>query len=72
MCYNIKNKPFEVYFTPEDFTPELFNAKMLKEEYCKANNIPLIKIPYWDINKLSQYLPIDKFNDYRNLEEKVE
>lgn len=44
----------------------------IKEEYCKANNIPLIKIPYWDINKLSQYLPIDKFNDYRNLEEKVE
>lgn len=44
----------------------------IKEEYCQANNIPLIKIPYWDINKLSQYLPVDKFNDYRNLEEKVE
>lgn len=34
----LKIKPFELYFTPEDFTPELFNAKMLKEEYCKEKD----------------------------------
>ena len=29
----------------------------LKEEYCKKNKIPLIKIPYYDINKINiEYL----------------
>lgn len=38
----------------------------IKEDYCLANNICLIKIPYWDVNKIPQYIPIEKFNDYRN------
>ena len=25
-----------------------------KNEYCKEKNIPLIRIPYWDFNKISQ------------------
>ena len=37
----------------------------VKEDYCLANNIPLIKIPYWDIDKIPQYISTEKFNDYR-------
>ena len=28
----------------------------IKEDYCSANNIPLIKIPYWERNNVEQFL----------------
>ena len=37
----------------------------IKEDFCRNNNILLIKIPFWDIDKISQYIPTEKFNDYR-------
>lgn len=55
----------EVEIFDEDLETVLKRDK-LKEEYCLANNILLIKIPYWDIDKIPQYIPIEKFNDYRN------
>lgn len=35
----------------------------IKREYCLVNNIPLIEIPYWEINNLEKFLQL-KFNDY--------
>lgn len=37
----------------------------IKREYCLVNNIPLIEIPYWEINNLENFLQL-KFNDYLN------
>ena len=28
----------------------------LKNKYCKKNNIPLIRIPYWQFDKIEQIL----------------
>ena len=28
----------------------------IKDEYCKSNNIPLLRIPYWDFNKIEDIL----------------
>ena len=35
----------------------------IKREYCLANNIPLIEIPYWEFDNINQFLQL-KFNDY--------
>lgn len=35
----------------------------IKKDYCLANNIPLIEIPYWELKSLDQFLQL-KFNDY--------
>ena len=35
----------------------------IKKDYCLANNIPLIEIPYWELKNLDQFLQL-KFNDY--------
>lgn len=35
----------------------------IKKDYCLANNIPLIEIPYWELKNLEQFLQL-KFNDY--------
>lgn len=35
----------------------------VKREYCLANNIPLIEIPYWEIDNIDNFLQL-KFNDY--------
>jgi hypothetical protein len=34
-----------------------------KREYCLANNIPLIEVPYWEQNNIEKFL-LNKFNDY--------
>lgn len=28
----------------------------IKEEYCRANKIPLIKVPYWELNNMENYI----------------
>jgi very-short-patch-repair endonuclease len=35
----------------------------IKKEYCLANNIPLIEVPYWEIDNLDIFLK-PKLNDY--------
>lgn len=35
----------------------------IKREYCLVHNIPLIEIPYWEINNLNEFLLL-KFKDY--------
>ena len=35
----------------------------IKKDYCLANNISLIEIPYWELKNLEQFLQL-KFNDY--------
>lgn len=35
----------------------------IKKDYCLANNIPLIEIPYWEIENIEKFLQL-KFNDY--------
>lgn len=57
------------YQEVEVFPEDLFiiqHRDKIKEDYCLANGICLIRIPYWDIDKIPQYIPIEKFNDYRN------
>ena len=39
---------------------------MIKNEYCKKNNIPLIRVPYWEKNNLEEFL-IVQLNKYINL-----
>lgn len=39
-----------------------------KREYCLVNNIPLIEIPYWEIENLNNFLPL-KFKDYLEREQ---
>ncbi len=29
---------------------------LIKLEYCKKNNIPLIEIPYWEFDNMEEYL----------------
>lgn len=41
---------------------------LIKKEYCKTNNIPLIEIPYWKFDDLEYYL-FDKFVELHILEE---
>ena len=36
----------------------------IKNEYCKQNNIPLIRIPYWEKDNLEEFLltNLSKYN----------
>ena len=29
---------------------------MLKDKYCKENNIPLTRIPYWDFDNIEEII----------------
>lgn len=40
----------------------------IKTDYCKRNNIPLIRIPYWESDDLEYYL-FDKMVKYKAIEE---
>ena len=40
----------------------------IKNEYCKNNNIPLIRIPYWERDDMEYYL-FDKLVKYKIIEE---
>ena len=39
--------------TEEDFQERLFRDK-IKNQYCKQHNISLIRIPYWDYDKINE------------------
>lgn len=41
---------------------------LIKKEYCTANNIPLLEIPYWEFDDLEYYL-FDSFTELKILEE---
>ena len=41
---------------------------LVKKEYCIANNIPLLEIPYWEFDDLEYYL-FDSFTELNILEE---
>jgi len=34
-----------------------------KRDFCEANNIILIEIPYWDLKNIPEFLS-SRFNDY--------
>lgn len=38
----------------------------IKNQYCKNNNIRLIRIPYWDYNKLNEEYLLSLINDKKN------
>ena len=42
----------------------------IKDEYCKKNNIPLIRIPYWDFNNIEEILE-KELSKYKDFEEVV-
>lgn len=42
-------------FGEESFQKTKHNDRV-KNEYCKQNNIPLIRVPYWEYNNLETYL----------------
>ena len=39
----------------------------IKNDYCKKNNIPLIRIPYWEKNNLEEFL-FDSLVKYKAIE----
>jgi len=39
----------------------------IKNEYCKKNNIPLLRIPYWDLKNIDNILDINLFNNGADL-----
>ena len=76
---NIKNKLYLIEFdgeqhfniesqfgdkNKEDKYNKLIANDNRKNKYCKDNNIPLLRIPYWDINNiekiLSEFLTIEE------------
>lgn len=54
------------HYYPVPFTGDIAQAEqnfkegkirdMIKEQYCKENNITLIKIPYWDFDDMEKYI----------------
>lgn len=54
----------EFHFKPEKFTGGECGLKKqqerdkMKDEYCKTNNIPLIRIPYWEFKNIHKTLNI--------------
>jgi uncharacterized protein YecE (DUF72 family) len=44
------------FFGGEEGLKELQKRDKIKNQYCKNNNIDLIRIPYWDFNKIEQIL----------------
>ena len=47
--------PMEYFGGEEGFKKQQINDN-LKRKYCKENNIKLIEIPYWDFNKVEDYI----------------
>lgn len=47
--------------TEEDFQERLFRDK-IKNQYCKQHNISLIRIPYWDYDKINEEYIINIMN----------
>ena len=35
----------------------------IKDDYCKQNNINIVRIPYWKINKLEQFIKNNKYEE---------
>lgn len=52
--------------TEQEFIDTLHNDK-LKDEYCKKNNINLLRIPYWKASK-SEEIILEELNKYANTE----
>jgi hypothetical protein len=45
--------------TPEERQKNFENQKIrdrIKDEWAKANNIPLLRIPYWDFDRIPEIL----------------
>lgn len=54
---------FEETSMCEDTLEERKNRDKIKNKFCKENNIGLIRIPYWDFNKIDDSYLIDKINE---------
>jgi len=44
---------FKKFYEDDGFETLQIHDKM-KDEYCKNNNIPLLRIPYWDYDKIEE------------------
>ena len=53
-----KANPFGSWNTPENVEKTQAHDK-IKTEYCIQNNIPLIRIPYWDLDKINESYILD-------------
>lgn len=42
-------------------TPKVYEHDQMKNEYCKANNIPLLRIPYWYLRSKKITNALDEF-----------
>ena len=51
--------------TDEEAIEQMKNTQQrdqIKTQYCKDNNIPLIRIPYWEKDNMEQFL-LQKFKE---------
>ena len=51
--------------TDEEAIEQMENTQhrdQIKTQYCKDNNIPLIRIPYWEKDNMEQFL-LQKFKE---------
>ncbi|NCU28649.1 MAG: hypothetical protein EOM85_03195 [Candidatus Moranbacteria bacterium] len=48
----------------QDTLEEVQKRDQIKREYCLANSITLIEIPFWNINNINKLFPPERFNDY--------
>lgn len=50
------------HFGGDNNLKEIQKRDSIKNEYCKENNIKLIRIPYWDFNNIEEILDIELKN----------
>lgn len=54
----------------EDRLKQIIFHDEIKTEYCKANNIPLIRIPYWERDH-AEYFLFNELSKYKAIQENV-
>ena len=54
----------DYFYENKEHFKECVYRDEIKREYCKKNNIPLIEIPYWEINNVNKFLDekLSQFN----------
>ena len=60
--FHTPNNKTSTYFTKEKID-EIQYRDSIKNQYCKDNNIKLIRIPYTDYNLLNEKYLLDKINE---------
>ena len=53
MAAAVSLKNFTQFWSTHDLTSTKNNNNIIKNKYSKDNNIPLVRIPYWERDKMT-------------------